>query len=243
MNVEGRPGSGINLEESFPAYPLLKKDSDQMLDRNNGIWLMLRSRLVLRHPVGASVSETLSNASPSNSDAYNIDPYRYAHIVDREGSIWIGDPSGVHRFSYSPLIRQEFPKAEAAPFFALAPDEGGVVWISAGNGNGSSHLYRAAYGKAELQRSQEGVSNIAYRAMDKTFWFAGEGGLWHMVNGSLTRIEPPTGRWLPTLSSFKRLHKIDRGECGCQLGAVVCTATATAFGHNMVDAVTFEKAS
>ncbi len=187
----GSAGSGINLEESFPAYPLLKKDSDQMLDRNNGIWLMLRSRLVLRHPVGASVSETLSNASPSNSDAYNIDPYRYAHIVDREGSIWLGDQSGVHRFSYSPLIRQEFPKAEAAPFFSLAPDEGGVVWISAGNGNGLSHLYRVANRKPELQRSQEGESNIAYRAMDKTLWFAGEGGLWHMVNGSLTRISLP----------------------------------------------------
>ena len=81
--------------------------------------------------MGASVSETLSNASRSNSDAYNIDPYRYAHIVDREGSMWLGDQSGVHRFSYSPLIRQEFPKAEAAPFFSLAPDEGGVVRISA----------------------------------------------------------------------------------------------------------------
>jgi signal transduction histidine kinase/streptogramin lyase len=187
----GPAGSSINLEESLPAYPLLKKDSDQMLDRNNGIWLVLRFGLVLRHPVGASVSETLSNASPGNSDAYNMDPYRYAHIVDREGSIWLGDQNGVHRFSYSPLIRQEFPKAEAAPFFALAPDEGGMVWISAGHGNGLSHLYRAAYGKAELQRSQEGVNNIAYRAMDKTLWFAGEGGLWHMVNGSLTRISLP----------------------------------------------------
>ena len=187
----GPAGSSINLEESLPAYPLLKKDSDQMLDRNNGIWLVLRFGLVLRHPVGASVSETLSNASPGNSDAYNMDPYRYAHIVDREGSIWLGDQNGVHRFSYSPLIRQEFPKAEAAPFFALAPDEGGMVWISAGQGNGLSHLYRAAYGKAELQRSQEGVNNIAYRAMDKTLWFAGEGGLWHMVNGSLTRISLP----------------------------------------------------
>jgi signal transduction histidine kinase/ligand-binding sensor domain-containing protein len=187
----GPAGSGINLEESLPAYPLLKRDSDQMLDRNNGIWSMLRSALVLRHPVGASVSETLSNASPGNSDAYNMDPFRYAHIVDREGSIWLGDQNGVHRFSYSPLIRQEFPKAEAAPFFALAPDEGGMVWVSAGNGNGLSHLYRAAYGKAELQRSQEGVNNIAYRAMDKSLWFAGEGGLWHMVNGSLTRISLP----------------------------------------------------
>ena len=35
------------------------------------------------------------------------------------------------------------------------------------------------------------MTNFAYRAPDKTFWFGGEGGLWHMVNGRLTRIELP----------------------------------------------------
>ena len=77
------------------------------------------------------------------------------------------------------------------PFFALAPDEGGAVWVSAGNQNGSSILYRVAGGKAELQKSQRGIANFAYRALDKTFWFGGEGGLWHMVDGRLTRIELP----------------------------------------------------
>ena len=128
--------------------------------------------------------------SRHNSQVYDINPYRYARLVDREGSIWIGDPSGVHRFSYSPLMEPELPKADG-PHFTVAPDEGVVVWISAGNGNGSSSLYRLVNGKKEYQISQAGVTNFAYRALDRTLWFGGEGGLWHMVNGRLARVDLP----------------------------------------------------
>ena len=94
----------------------------------------------------ASLSaEIVSNASRSNSQVYDIDPYAYARLVDREGSIWMGDPSGVHRFSYSPLmVATGIPNRRGCISMALAPDEGGAVWISAGNGSGSSTLYRVA---------------------------------------------------------------------------------------------------
>ncbi len=185
------PGSGVELESSLPAYPILKNNSEQILDRAKGIWFLPVDPIVFGHPAAEPLAETVSKASRSNSQVYDINPYRFARLVDREGSVWIGDPGGVHRFSYSPLLEQAFPKTELNPFFALAPDEGGVVWVSAGNQNGSSILYRVAGGKAELQKSQRGIANFAYRAPDKTFWFGGEGGLWHMVNGRLTRIELP----------------------------------------------------
>ena len=185
------PGSGVELESSLPAYPILKKNSEQILDRAKGIWFLPVDPIVLSHPAAEPLAETVSKASRSNSHVYDINPYRFARLVDREGGVWIGDPGGVHRFSYSPLLEQAFPKTELNPFFALAPDEGGVVWVSAGNQNGSSILYRVAGGKAELQKSQRGIANFAYRAPDKTFWFGGEGGLWHMVDGRLTRIELP----------------------------------------------------
>jgi signal transduction histidine kinase/ligand-binding sensor domain-containing protein len=185
------PGSGVELESSLPAYPILKKNSEQILDRAKGIWFLPVDPIVLSHPAAEPLAETVKKVSRSNSHVYDINPYRFARLVDREGSVWIGDPGGVHRFSYSRLLEQAFPKTELNPFFALAPDEGGVVWVSAGNQNGSSVLYRVAGGKAELQKSQRGIANFAYRAPDKTFWFGGEGGLWHMVNGHLTRIELP----------------------------------------------------
>src|SRR4030095_2926306 len=120
------------------------------------------------------------------------------------GSIWFGTETGVHRFSYSPLIQQQLPAA-SAPWFMLAPDDGGAVWISSGDGVGTSTLYRVTEGKVDLQRSMAGVSSFAYRAPDKTFWFGGEGGLWHMIDGRPTRVDLPKemaaqGRALVTMT-------------------------------------------
>ena len=184
------PDSGVELESSLPAYPILKKNSEQILDRANGIWFLSIDPLIFRHAAGDSLADIVSKASPGNSQVYDINSYRYARLVDREGSIWIGDPTGVHRFTYSPLIQPQFPKPVRSRF-TVAPDDGGVVWISAGDGTGSSTLYRVADGKVEFKSAQGGLTNFAYRAPDRTFWFGGEGGLWHMVNGSLTRIELP----------------------------------------------------
>ncbi|MGO9337295.1 MAG: histidine kinase [Terracidiphilus sp.] len=185
------PGFGVRWENSVSAYPILKKNSEQIVDRANGIWFLPTGPFVLRHAAEDPLAEAVSKATPQNSDVYNVNPYRFSKVVDREGSIWIGDPTGVHRFSYSPLMETEFPKSEANPFFALAPDKGGVVWISAGNHSGSSNLYRMTGGKVKFREAQKGAANFAYRAQDNTFWFGGEGGLWHLVSGRLSRIVLP----------------------------------------------------
>ena len=70
------PGSGIELEDSLPAYPILRKNSEQILDRANGIWFVPRRSSVLRHPAGEPLAETISKASRSNSQVYDFDPYR-----------------------------------------------------------------------------------------------------------------------------------------------------------------------
>src|SRR5271157_2312684 len=191
---ERRPqetGSGIELESSLPAYPILRKDSEQILDRAHSIWFFPFGRpSVWHHSADEPLAETVSKALPTSSEVYDINAGDLAKLVDREGSVWIADEPEVHRFSYSPLNKQELPKWPG-PFFLLAPDEGGVVWIIAADDAGSSRLYRVADGKTEAPTSQADISNFAYRAADRTFWFGGAGGLWHMVNGSLTRIELP----------------------------------------------------
>jgi len=184
------PGSGTELQSSLPAYPIIRKNSNQMLDRANNVWFILEEPFVWRHPAGEPLAEIVSKASRSDSEVYSMNAERSARFVDREGSVWIGADISVHRFSYSPLIEQELPKGPR-PFFTLAPDDGGVVWISAGDGNGSSALYRVADGKVEVQKAQGGAANFTYRAADKSLWLGGEGGLWHMVNGSFARIELP----------------------------------------------------
>ena len=186
----GEPGSGILLNDSLPAYPILKKDSDQIVDGSGGIWFIPKGPFILRHPAGEVLPDSVGKSSPDNSLVYEINPYRYARMVDREGSIWIGDRNGLHRFSYTPLMETQLPDRSGSSL-TVAPDDEGVVWISAGNGNGSSALYRAAAGQAEFRGMQRGLATSAYRAPDKTFWFGGEGGLAHMVNGRLQDVRLP----------------------------------------------------
>jgi signal transduction histidine kinase/ligand-binding sensor domain-containing protein/DNA-binding NarL/FixJ family response regulator len=181
-------GSRIDLENSLPAYPILRKDSGQFVDRTNGIWLTpVHDPFVMRYPAIEPLTESISKASPRNSEIYQVNPNQFAMLVDREGNVWFGDRTGVHRFSYSPVIKLQLPKEN--PYFALAPDAGGVVWIVAGNYE-SSILYRVAADK-DQEKSRENVQHFAYRARDNTLWFGGQAGLWHMVNGSLTRVDFP----------------------------------------------------
>jgi len=182
------PGSGVDLSDSLPAYPILRKDSGQVLDRAGGIWIMpLAYPFLMRHPAGKSLSETLRDVSPSNSEVYDLNPNHFAFLVDREGTAWFGDSKGIHRFTYSPLMQQAFPRQ--APTFALAADEGGAVWVVAGDYNATT-VYRVADGKA-TEKSQQNLQNVAYRAPDGSVWFGGKGGLWRAVEGGLSRVELP----------------------------------------------------
>jgi hypothetical protein len=125
----GERGSGVALNGRLPAYPILKKNSDQILDRNNGIWFVFRDAFILRHAAGEPLAEIVANASPENSVVYDVNPYRYARLVDREGGIWMGDRNGLNRFSYTPLVEPPFPKVLGSSS-AVAPADGGAVWIS-----------------------------------------------------------------------------------------------------------------
>ncbi|MFO1324512.1 MAG: triple tyrosine motif-containing protein [Burkholderiales bacterium] len=191
----------VAFDRSLPAFPVLKTQSDQILDRANGIWLIPMEGGVLRHPAKEPLAETIADASTSNSEVYAFNPRAHARLVDREGSVWIGSDTAVHRFSYSPLMQLDLPKWPT-PHFVLAPDEGGRVWVSAGDGVGRSSLYYVADGVVDFQTTAPGASSFAYRAPDSTFYFGGEGGLFHMVGRSLTRIElpPDIPRGLVTMS-------------------------------------------
>jgi signal transduction histidine kinase/ligand-binding sensor domain-containing protein len=184
------PGSGIQLESSLPAYPILKRNAEQILDRANGLWVFLLTPTIFRHPAGEPLAAIVSQAEPGNSQAYELDPFRYARVVDREGSLWVGDPNGLHRFSYSPLMQPQLPDTRGH-YFTAAPDQDGAVWISNGNGSEPSTLYHVSRDKVDIQKVQGDASVFGYPAPDKTFWFGGHGGLWHMVDRHATRIELP----------------------------------------------------
>jgi len=185
--------AGDNSDDVPLAYPVLRKASFQIVDRNNGIWISPEKDPILIHSSAIEpISDVLTKVSRSNSETYNVDPNFGAKLVDREGNIWFGAQEGLHRFFYSPLIGQEFPKTAAGgAAFTVAPDDHGAVWISFDPNGRSSSLCRVSSSAAELRRSMPGSPGFAYNAPDKTFWFGGSGGLWHLVGGNLVRVNLP----------------------------------------------------
>ncbi|MGC1649021.1 MAG: histidine kinase [Candidatus Sulfotelmatobacter sp.] len=187
--------SSVNSEDGLLGYPVLRKDSNRIVDRTNSVWTLSDKPLLTRSAPSQPPFNGLEKASGSNSETYNVSPYSNAKLVDREGNIWFGDPKGIHRFFYSTLIRQEFAKSRAdSQFFTVAPGDRGAVWVTLGNydsSNGSSSLYRGSSGTAVLRKSTPGLGGFAYSAPDKTFWFGGSGGLWHLVGGNLVQLDLP----------------------------------------------------
>jgi PAS domain S-box-containing protein len=172
------------------AYPMLK---DSLLDRNNSVWISPWDKPVLMRLPKDSLRDVQNNASTAISETYNINPFQMAELVDREGNIWFGDITGIYRFFYTPLIRQEFPKeTSGSSKLALAADDNGAVWISFGSlgDRFKADLYHVLGGKAE-RRLPQVTSSFAYRAPDKTFWFSGEHCLWHLVGDDFVRVNLP----------------------------------------------------
>jgi PAS domain S-box-containing protein len=183
--------SSEGSEEKPAAYPVLAKGSQQFLDRNKSLWISSDDKPIVMRLPKERLRSDLNGASPPGSETYDFYPFEMAQVVDREGNIWFGDAKGIHRFSYSPLNRQEFPK-EALGYldFAVAADDNGAVWISSRTDIPKANLYYVSGGRAQ-RRGPQVVSAFAYRAPDRTLWFSGKGCLWHLVGHDFVRVNLP----------------------------------------------------
>jgi signal transduction histidine kinase/ligand-binding sensor domain-containing protein len=180
----GLQKSSSTREDRLLAYPVMKKDCEQTVDRTNSIWVVCFGPPVLRLSPEQGLN-FLDKANASNSETYNFTAYQHSNVVDAEGNVWFGDATGLHRFFYSPLVRLVPPKTTTG-LFALAADDSGGVWSS----NNYSDLYHISNGKIGILKKREGWQ-VAYRAPDATFWFGGGGGLFHLVGGNLVQTEFP----------------------------------------------------
>ena len=184
--------SAEGSHERPPVYPVLTR-SIQFVDRNNSLWIInpADQPVVMRFPK-ESLHDAFNKVLPGGSETYDVNPFDNAALVDREGNVWFGDTKGIHRFFFTPLISQEFPKEtpESADF-AVVADDNGAVWISSDiSFTRKANLYHVSGGKAE-RRVLPVTPLFAYRAPDKTFWFSGEGCLWHLVGHDFARVDLP----------------------------------------------------
>ena len=176
------------------AYPIFRNDSWQIVDRTNGVWICFTdsSRRLMRIQAHGSVKDALTKASTSNSTTYDVHAGTSgrAWLIDREENLWFVDENGVHRFFYVPFFKQE-GLGRGIP--AIAADDNGAVWIG-GWGSGTYNLYRVTDGRIEmLHFANNTFWSVAYRAVDGTFWFGGNDGLWHLVHGKPFKIALPAG--------------------------------------------------
>jgi ligand-binding sensor domain-containing protein len=174
-------------------YPVLRNESGQLVDRSNGVWISSTEPVVIRLAASHESQGRLPKAVVGRFETYRIAALWDSALVDREGNVWMGATKGLHRFFYSPLMEQGFPKnAGEGTLFAVAPGDHGTVWISTGYDPISSGLYHVLSSKVQLEkRTTRTDLGFAYRAPDKSLWFGGEGGLWHLVGGSFGRIDLP----------------------------------------------------
>jgi len=185
--------SGIHSGDRPLAYPVLRKGSAQFVDRTNAVWIATEDQsVVTRLATKERLHDALNKALPGNSQTFDLNSsfYSTARLVDREGNIWFGGSKGIHRFFYSPLIKQEFPKGVTGGSFSMAADDDGTVWIGANVGKRTT-LYHLSDGRAEPRFSQLEKYSFSHRAIDKTFWFAGKGCLWHLVGPDFVRVNLP----------------------------------------------------
>jgi signal transduction histidine kinase len=206
-------GTG-NAADRPAAYPVLRKASSEILDRTRSVWIFPPEPFVLRLPPSERLSDAINEASPSSSETYDLKPWDFhAKLVDREGNIWFGDPKGLHRFIYGSLTEQVLPEsAKGAQYFTVTPDDVGSVWITAGNygeGGRPSNIYLVGQGQVKPRKSPSPLDGFAYRAPDRTIWFAGEGGLWHLVKSILIRVDLPRekadqAQFLQTITQDRR---------------------------------------
>ena len=189
--------TSITWEGTLPAYPILTRHAEVFVDRADHVWSTSSDAQVA--PIaGRSIAGALAAMSRANSEAYPVKAMLEARLVDREGSIWIGGETALHRFSYSPVVALPLPTSPS-PFFMVVPDDDGAVWISANDSASHSALYRVTNGKLTQRALPGGVGGFAFRARDKTVWLGGEDGVWQIDKGVPRRVALP-----PETTNFLR---------------------------------------
>jgi signal transduction histidine kinase/ligand-binding sensor domain-containing protein len=183
---------GAGSPERLPAaYPITSKNL-QLSDRNNSVWVSPTNRPVVMRVSKDILRDNPNAVPPAGSETYDINAFRMAELVDREGNIWFGDSKGIHRLFYTPLIRQELPEEKPGSDFAVVADDDGAVWISFNSGNTLNADLIYVSGKSAEHRPPQVTSSFAYRAPDKTFWFSGKDCLWHLIGRDFIRVSLPS---------------------------------------------------
>ncbi len=106
-----------------------------------------------------------------------------AALYDREGSLWVGTPTGIDRFRETKLTPIAPPGYLEAP--GVAPDTNGTAWVAARRG-GPAALLRVGDAVSIPRLDAPSMLTCIYRDLRGGLWIGGR-GLW---DGRVTRSLP-----------------------------------------------------
>jgi signal transduction histidine kinase len=110
-----------------------------------------------------------------------------ATLYDREGTLWVGTPTGIDRFRETKLTPITWPRPVSFP--GVAPDTNGVVWVAARNAAPAALFVIGA--RIVTPPNAPGTLTCIYRDLRGGMWFGGEYKLWTRRNGALVPVPLP----------------------------------------------------
>jgi len=125
---------------------------------------------------------------------------------DREGNIWVGTKRGLDRFSHKDVTVVRFP--EPVIYFAMVPDENGVVWSGTSSRSEAEDRWWRLDPKPTAIDGFTGDVTAAYRDTDGSILFGGRDGLWRFAHG---KFEPQA---IPPAEKSKPIQAIVRDAKG-----------------------------
>ena len=195
------PTGAVKTSDDPPQYPVMPGATLALIDRTHSVWLDSpdpNDTSLRRLPPSGKPDDELSQSATGDTEVYQVEPT--AALIDKEGDVWFSEPQGVHRFSYSPLIRADGP-ADKWRYVVAAADDG-AVWIGARD---VGVVRRSSHGKSEPVKNFHSTLNIVFAAPDKTVWFATQRDLWHLVGSNWNHVDLPESmvhqaRYLQTIT-------------------------------------------
>ncbi len=128
-----------------------------------------------------------------------------AALYDREGTLWIGTPTGVDRFRETKLTPIVWPGQVNWP--GVAADTNGAIWVAARNAAPAA-LFAVGARVVPRPRSPATLTSI-HRDLGGSIWVGGASGLWERKGGALTPVPLPAPPALATPASLQ-VHAIAR---------------------------------
>jgi signal transduction histidine kinase/ligand-binding sensor domain-containing protein len=175
-----------------PSDPAIEPEVRRILiDRDNSMWIFTYTDGIARIANPERLAEVHVESPKEKIEHFSekdglSDNRIMAALEDREGNIWVATRSGLDRFRPRNVVPGPFPYGSGEQDLALAADSEGSIWA----GNLDQPLMQFRNGVVFLGAKTQRIT-CAFRDVDGTIWFGGEGSLERLAHGQFQTVPLP----------------------------------------------------